>query len=252
MGFSMVDIEKNTAIAICVYNNFSTIRLVAEKCLALTSCDVVIVDDGSTDGNVKELLKDLPRTRILVHKKNLGKGAALQTALHFLSAHHPEKKWMLTLDADGQHFPEDIPNFLSALKKTQEENILFIGTRDFSSGKGEIPAKSILGKTLSDFCIRLETKQKITDSQSGFRCYPVYPLRKIACKSSRYAWETEILVRALWQGIKVIHIPVQVEYFTKETRVTHFKVWKDNLRIIALHLGFLWQLLLNGREKSGK
>lgn len=246
------ELNNQVSIVICVYNNASTLRNVVERCLGTTLCSMLlVVDDGSTEHNTEELLKTLPLT-LLTHKTNRGKGAALQTALQYLACNHPQIKWMLTLDADGQHFPEDITKFFDAIENTEEENTLFIGTRNFTSGRGEIPTKSVLGRFLSNFCIKAETGKKIMDTQSGFRCYPVEHIKNLPCKSPRYAWETEILVRALWQNTRIIHIPVQVEYFTKETRISHFKVWKDNLQIAALHCRLLLEAFLKRKKWQEK
>lgn len=240
-------VKKTLCIVICVYNNGNTLLDIVRRCLLQNCAKVLIVDDGSTDCNVKTLLYALPVT-ILHHEKNLGKGEALKSAINYLSA-MPQIQWMLTLDADGQHFPEDVTSFLSAIRQTKERSVIFTGVRDLHSSKN-IPSRSILGRKLSNSCIEWETGRKWKDTQSGFRCYPVAFIKDISCFSGRYDFETELLVRCAWKGASFLEIPIQVEYFTKETRVSHFHVWKDNFRIALLHLKLLREHFFRHPEKG--
>ena len=109
----MTDPGNKIVIVIAVYNNAATLRDVVERAAAQPCSGVVVVDDGCTDCNVAESLNGLPVV-ILRHEKNLGKGEALKTAVKYL-ADRKDCRWMITLDADGQHAPEDIPLFLDAL-----------------------------------------------------------------------------------------------------------------------------------------
>lgn len=218
-------------------------RTLAQKC-AVT----VVVDDGCTDCSIKTLLTGLPVT-LLTHPYNRGKGASLQTAVEYLVHSLPHIKWMITLDADGQHFPEDVPLFLSVIKEKDREKAFFIGARDFCREKN-IPSFSVAGRFLSNFFIQLETAQKLADTQSGFRCYPLALLHTLKkCSSSGYGWETESLVYAAWAGAEIFHLPIKVEYFTRKTRVSHFKFFKDNFYIFLLHLKLLFILLYNKIKK---
>ncbi|MBP5182599.1 MAG: glycosyltransferase family 2 protein, partial [Lentisphaeria bacterium] len=221
--------EKSACAVICVYDNGKTLRDVVTRTLAQKCAFVLVVDDGSGDCDVKELLSSLPVT-VLAHSRNRGKGAALRTAMDHLSA-FPEIRWMVTLDADGQHFPEDIPLLLSGVKEKGNEKTFFIGTRDFGNA-GNIPERSVTGRNLSNVLVRLETGRKIPDTQCGMRVYPLPFARTVMCSSGRYEWETEILVRAAWAGAEFFPVPVRVEYFTPETRVSHFRVFRDVFRFV--------------------
>lgn len=240
----MEKIRKKCAAVICVYNNGTTIRNVVEKVL-LQHCGItVVVDDGSTDVCMQEALSSLPVV-LLQHKTNQGKGKALQTALEFLASLPEGKKvdYMITLDADDQHDPSDIASFLPVL--AEGKNLMVCGCRTF---RENVPLRSKLGRFLSNFFIGMETGVKISDTQSGFRAYPVALASEIICKSIKYDWETEMLVKLLRSGAVFKEVAVQVYYLPAEERVSHFHVWKDNFRIVCLHRHLLFRYIFM-REK---
>lgn len=243
----MTERGKKTVIVIAVYNNVGTLRNVVERAIAQPCSGVVVVDDGCTDCNAAEVLNGLDVT-ILRHEKNLGKGEALKTAVKYLAA-DSDCRWMITLDADGQHAPEDVPLFLNAIAEDPQEDKILVGCRDFSDTE-KIPARSIKGRKISNFWLKLETGCTLEDTQSGFRCYPVHLINQIKCSTSRYDWETEILVRSAWAGLKFVDIPIQVEYFTPETRVSHFDVVRDNIRISLINTRLVGELLIPFPKKK--
>ncbi|MBR2906312.1 MAG: glycosyltransferase family 2 protein [Lentisphaeria bacterium] len=232
-------VRKKCAAVICVYNNGTTIRNVVEKVL-LQHCGItVVVDDGSTDVCMQEVLSSLP-VILLQHKVNQGKGMALQTALQFLASLPEEKKvdYMITLDADDQHEPSDMTLFFPVL--AERKDLIICGCRAF---RENVPWRSKLGRFLSNFFIRMETGVKISDTQSGFRAYPVALASEIICKSIKYDWETEMLVKLLRSGAVFREVAVQVYYLPAEERVSHFHVWKDNFRIVRLHGRLLFKYI---------
>ena len=243
----MTDISGITAVVIPVFNNRATLRDVVMRTLRQNCAKVIVVDDGCTDCNVNELLAGLD-VSIIRHERNLGKGKALQTAVSHLVS-QSKLRWMITLDADGQHAPEDIRNFIELLKVSPAEDKILIGVRDFSNVDG-IPAKSISGRKVSNFWFKIETGHSIADAQSGFRCYPIHLISQIKCCTSHYDWETEIIVRAAWAGADFENIPVSVEYFTPETRVSHFDLFKDNLRISLLNTRLVGEALIPFPKKK--
>lgn len=216
-----------TWIVIPVYNHSKTIQQVVEKSLLLCP-NVLVIDDGSTDAKIAEILKNV-EVKIITHEKNKGKGAALRTAARYVK--NQGGSYIITLDADGQHDPEDIKNFLPHISKDCHNIIL--GTRDFDSGN--VPERSKFGRKFSNFWIRLETGCDVRDSQSGFRGYPVNLLTDIKCIAEHYAFETEILVRGVWGGMNVVNVNISVFYPEREKRISHFKPFLDNLRISLLH-----------------
>ncbi len=229
-------------IAIPCYNNSKTLRDVVERTLKFWP-NIVVVDDGSTDVNVTQLLKDLPVT-VIPHARNEGKGNALITAARFIFI--KGGVYMLTLDADGQHSPEDIPLFLNPM--TSEADTVFIGIRDFSVP--HIPSSSRFGRDFSNYWIKMETGFDLEDTQSGYRAYPVNPLLKIKLRTHAYDFEIECLVKLIWAGYRVEKIPITVFYPPAKERVSHFKPFRDNLKISMTHTRLILRRLICWGEKK--
>ena len=140
---------------------------------------VLIVDDGSTDRDLQALFRNTDIT-VLRHSRNLGKGAAILTALEYLKK-LPGIDYMITLDADGQHEPEDIPLFFPLMERNDYS--LIVGCRDLS---GEhVPDSSKFGREFANFWMRVETGVRIDDCQSGFRAYPVKYVSRLHCLCRR-------------------------------------------------------------------
>ena len=203
-----------------VYNNAATIADVARQCRGQIA-GVVVVDDGSTDADLRDLLKTLNVT-VVRHPSNQGKGAALLTALQFAAERGAE--YLLTIDGDGQHFPEDIPRFLSRLSP----DAILLGSRE--TIVGDMPRSSLFGREFSDFWICVESGASLRDTQSGFRVYPVKHVLNLRLVCRRYNFEMEILTRAIWAGLSVLSVPVRVWYPNRSERVSSFRPFMDNLR----------------------
>jgi hypothetical protein len=217
-----------------VYNNAATIADVARRCREQIA-NVVVVDDGSTDADLREILKPLD-VSVIRHPSNLGKGAALLTAFRYVAERGAQ--YLITLDGDSQHFPEDIPVFLPRL----ETDTILIGSRD--KIVGDMPRSSHFGRDFSDFWICVESGEMLRDTQSGFRAYPVKPALDLRLASRHYNLEMEIISRAVWAGLDVKCVPIRVEYFDGEKRVSHFRPILDNLRISLLHTRLVLRQLL--------
>lgn len=218
------------------FNNCTTIKEVALGCRKYLE-HVLVVDDGSTDANIQELLQGTD-IRVLKHAKNLGKGAAIRTALDFTQKQGG--RFLLTIDADGQHYPEDINKFIQQISNNDPS--IIIGCRDFN--QKSIPRKSQIGRAFSNFWLRLETGVAIEDSQSGFRLYPVEYIAKIKTRGNYYDFETEILTCASWAGIKLKEVPINVFYPKAALRISSFHPIRDNLRISLMHIRLLGRRLL--------
>ena len=214
------------AVVIPVYNQPGRLREVVSRCLEVHPW-VLIVDDGS-DPPIAPLLEILP-VEVLRHEVNQGKGAAIRTAarrLRELGATH-----MITLDADGQHDPEDLRRMLQAIPEHPEA--LIIGVREFEGQA--VPASSRFGRTFGNFWVRVQTGTRVHDIQSGFRVYPLAAIESLSCRARRYAFEVEVVVRALWAGVPVHEVSVHVHYSRSDRRGSHFhKLW-DNLRLVVLN-----------------
>ncbi|MDZ4198057.1 MAG: DUF2062 domain-containing protein, partial [Kiritimatiellia bacterium] len=210
-----------------VFNNASTVKSVALRCREWVP-RVLVVDDGSTDADLSALFADTG-IEVLSHPVNRGKGAALVSALSLLRQRGAE--WMITLDADGQHDPADLPFFLARIAGSPPA--ILVGARDFSAEN--VPASSRFGRWFSNLWIRIECGARVADSQSGFRAYPVPLVSQMKIRGRRFDFEVEILVKAVWYGLKLQDIPIRVFYAPGKSRITHFHKGKDNLRLTHRH-----------------
>lgn len=218
------------------FNNKSTIKEVALGCRKYLD-HVLVVDDGSTDVDIQALFNDTD-IQVLKHLKNMGKGQAIRTALNFIQKH--SGKFMLTIDADGQHYPDDINKFIPILEASR--TAIIIGCRDFQQKC--VPGKSQFGRVFSNFWLNLETGVVVGDTQSGFRSYPVEYIAKIKTSGNYYDFETEILTRASWAGMELKEVPIKVFYPEPCLRVSSFHPFIDNLRISLMHIRLLGRRLM--------
>jgi glycosyltransferase involved in cell wall biosynthesis len=207
------------AIVLPAYNHEKQLRSVIEKTVKI-GLPLIVVDDGSTDSTSK-VLASFPDVTVIRHKKNEGKGASLLTG--FVAALQIAD-WAITIDADGQHNPEDILSLIQAIPESQRP--LVIGKRS-GMGPGFAPWTSRWGRQFSNFWVWASSGRWISDSQSGLRIYPLPEALHLGTKTRRYQFEVEILVLAIWQGIPIIEIPVHVFYGSGEDRISHFKPWLD-------------------------
>ncbi len=231
-------------VAIPVYNNAGTIADVARR--ARERADhILVIDDGSTDADLRDLLKPLDVT-VLRHDQNQGKGAALLTACRYVA--DQAGQYLITLDGDGQHFPEDIPRLVERLSP----DTILLGHR--ADIRGHMPRSSRFGRRFSDFWIFAETFRWVLDSQSGFRAYPVQHVLKLPMWSRHYNFEMEVLTRALWAGLTVESVPIRVWYPPAAERVSHFHKVRDNFRISRVHIRLLARRLwpMPYRRLAGK
>lgn len=222
--------QKPLNLSICViiptYNNEKTLRRVINGVLLFTD-QIIIVNDGSTD-STPIILEDYKQITQIHFDKNKGKGMALRVGfekaktLGFLHA--------ITIDSDGQHFPENLPLFEKEILES-EHPVLLIGSRNMT--QENVPKKSSFGNKFSNFWFWFETGKTLTDTQSGFRSYPLQSIPN-RFFTPKFEFEIEVIVRTSWKGIEVKNIPIDVLYDPTE-RVSHFRPFKDFARISVLN-----------------
>ncbi|MET0759340.1 MAG: DUF2062 domain-containing protein [Flavobacterium sp.] len=219
--------NKKACVIIPTYNNHKTLRRVVDGVLHYTN-NVIVVNDGSTD-TTKEILSSYPQITQIHTPKNRGKGNALREG--FKKAKELQYEYAITIDSDGQHFPDDIPVFLDALE-LENAPVLLIGSRNMN--QNDVPKKSSFGNKFSNFWFWFETGIRLEDTQSGYR---LYPLKFIPNKlfTNKFEFEIEVIVRTAWNGIPVKNIPIKILYDPNE-RVTHFRPFKDFTRISILNI----------------
>lgn len=220
-------IDHKICVIIPTFNNATTIVEVI-KGVQVYNQNIIVVDDGSTD-NTSELLRGINSLEIIRFQTNKGKGSAIQKG--FERALSQGFDYAITIDSDGQHFPDDIPKFLSTID--ENPNSLLIGSRNIEADG--MPSKNTFANKFSNFWFWAETNQKLPDTQSGFRLYPISLYKKTHFFSNRFEFEIEILVRSSWSNIKIIPIPVKVYYAPEAERVTHFRPIPDFTRISILN-----------------
>ena len=201
---------------------------------------VLVEDDGSTEMSA-ELEAELAESgvRLIRHERNRGKGAVIRHAAEVLAAEGFEV--MIVMDADGQHDPDDLPRFIEAAERHPDSVV--VGCRDFEHAEN-VPGSSKFGRKFSNFWCRLETGVVCSDTQSGFRAYPVRAFRELEFRCSRYNFEIEVLVKLLWSGFHLKEIPIRVVYEKPGRRITHFRPWKDNFLLSLLHASLVTRRLL--------
>lgn len=234
-------------VVVPVYNHAGTVRQVTEGVLKHHP-HVLVVDDGSTDLMAAESEHTLPSEKLqnartlpaphplaglpvhfARHAENQGKGAAIRTAVRI--AHDLGMSHIVTIDADGQHMPDEVLKFLSAIR--DNPRAVLVGARDFNTDN--IPFSSRFGRSFSNFWLKVQTGVILSDTQCGFRSYPLIMLENLRFTETRYSFEVEVLVRAAWAGFSLCDIPISVYYPPVNERISHFKALADNVRISLLN-----------------
>jgi glycosyltransferase involved in cell wall biosynthesis len=215
-------ITNRFAFVIPVYNHEQDVAEVVQNTLAY-QVPIFVVNDGSTDGT-RQSLGQLSGISILNHRSNQGKGAAL------ISGFKEAQKvadWAITIDADGQHDPRDAKKLMAAVEDGRRA--IVIGKRIGMSNQ-HVPWTSRFGRGFSNFWVWISGGQRISDSQSGFRLYPLPECLNLNVRSRRFQFEVEILVKAGWKKIPVKEVTVKSHYKPAKLRISHFKPFIDFLR----------------------
>ena len=189
--------------------------------------DLIVVDDGSTD-DTRELLAGRSDVIVVHHDSNRGKGAALLSG--FARARQEGFTHAISLDADGQHDPAQLPRFVEAIRETP--GAIIIGARDMRSDN--VPRRSRFGLACSNFGIRALNGLRLPDTQSGYRAYPLSPLEQLPLAPSRFELEVEVIVRAARSGVPILSIDIPVHYPPAGERISHFRPVRDFMRVLWL------------------
>jgi glycosyltransferase involved in cell wall biosynthesis len=193
--------------------------------------DVLIIDDGSRDKTAA--LAKSAGTQVLSFSSNQGKGSALRAGFDFAIKKGYDA--VITMDADGQHDPSELPKFLKQFKKNGVD--LIIGTRE--QNISEMPLLRYLTNKTTSLVTSILTGVRVNDSQSGYRLIKRNLLKKVNLKTSRFQTETEIIVKAARAGFKIGEIPIETIYL--ENLKSHINPFIDTYRFIRLSLRLLWR-----------
>ncbi len=214
------------------YQAAATIGAVVARTLAaVPSAHVIVVDDGSTDGTVSAA-----GTSVLAHSDNLGKGAALRDGIH--EAITRGASVIVTLDADGQHPPEEIPRLVAPIAASGADVVL--GARARS---GPMPFSRRVTNWLS---ARLATRiggQGVSDAQTGYRAFTRAVAERVRPSETRYDYETAFLLAALEAGFRVASVAIPTIY---DGARSHFRPWADSWRLARVFARYAGRILAGG------
>ncbi len=210
-----------------------TIGAVVRDCKAIND-DVLVIDDGSSD-RTAEVAREAG-AEVISHPVNRGKGAALKTAFAYALEHGFDA--VVTLDADGQHLPREIPKFFAAREETGAD--LIIGGRAHLFGQ-MLPRRRFANR-FSARCIAFASKTNVTDSQSGFRLYSTQLLRAIRLRTDGFEMESEVIVHAGRRGFKILLIPIDLGFVDGQS-TSHYKPLMDTIRIAwtVIRARYFWR-----------
>lgn len=219
--------EKRICVVMPTYNHSGTLRDILNRILQFTT-SVIVIDDGSTDETAK-VLGLFENITVITFRKNRGKGIALLEG--FKQALRLGYRYAITIDSDGQHFPEDLPVFTEQVRLHPET--IIIGARNML--QEGIPGKSSFGNKFSNFWMKVTTGFSLDDTQSGYRLYPLSLFEKTEFYTAKYEFEVEALVRAAWSGYSIANAPIRVYYAPVKERISHFRPFTDFFRISVLN-----------------
>lgn len=218
----------STCAVIPTYNNIDTVVDIVVR--TLNYLPVILVADGPTDGSL-EAVENIHNDNLVIvsYKKNKGKGYALKKGLK--KARELGYSHAVTIDSDGQHYPEDIPQLLR-MSAVRPEAII-IGSRQLK--QDNMPGKNTFANRFSNFWFHIQTGFPIPDTQSGFRVYPLKEVHGLNLMTRRYEAELLLLVFSSWANTPIIPVPIRVYYPPHEERVTFFNPIRDFTRISILN-----------------
>lgn len=215
--------RRNVAAVIPAYHEEAHVRGVAERARAQID-HVLVVDDGSTDATAARARE--AGAEVIVHPENGGKGEAIKTGLrHWLA--RPEVEFILLLDADGQHLPEEIARFFAAAAATEAG--LFVGTR--MNDLREMPfVRRAVNRYMSHRISRV-CGQEVPDTQCGYRMLHRALAPHLLDGTSRFDYETEMLILASRRGFRIASVPISTVYADEKSSIHPVR---DTLRFFKL------------------
>ncbi|MGM8932521.1 glycosyltransferase family 2 protein [Salinicola halophyticus] len=246
------DNPANIAVLIPVYNHAEAIRQTVDR-LRRLQLPIILVDDGSDAhcAAVLDTLAEAGKVELVRLPVNRGKGAAVRAGL--ARAAERGLSHVLQVDADGQHEADDLPPFVEGVRADDET--LRIGYPRFDAS---VPRHRFYSRYITHSLVWLATLSfALRDTMCGVKLYPVAAVNRLVAEhpcGNRMEFDSELPVRWVWQGGRVSNLPVRVRYPTDG--VSHFKLWRDNVLLAAMHsrllLGMLRRLpdLLNRRQET--
>ena len=191
--------------------------------------DILVIDDGSIDNTQEQAFKN--GAQVIKHKKNCGKGAALKTGFEYAISNNYDS--VLILDGDGQHDPRDIPSFL----ESYEDADILIGNR--MNNVSKMPLIRYLTNKVTSGIISFLIKKNIEDSQCGYRLIKTEVLKNIGFTTSKFDFESEILLIAGIKNYRIKSVPIKTIYY--EDNISFINPVIDTFRFIRLIVNFIFK-----------
>lgn len=220
-------------VLIPAHNEAGTIRAVAEGALRHIN-DVIVVNDGSTDDTVAQL--DGLAVKVISHAENRGKGQRLAEGISYAAEQGFDG--VLTLDADMQHDPDDIPAFLEAAHRAPGAMIL----GDRFGDNASMPWYRAFGIRFGDFFVGWSIDRRLRDAQCGMRLYPTELWRKTKVPEelkAHFVFESMVLLHAAEAGSAFVRVPIAARYSGFVSRPSHYKPFKDTWSIVCAITKFI-------------
>ncbi len=214
--------QPNFCVLIPAYREQGRIGQVVEKARRYTP-HVIVVDDGSDDRTAEEAEK--AGAIILRHPVNRGKGAALRTGFDVVARQNVE--FVITLDGDGQHDPEDIPAFVAAFQ--QQRHPVVVGNR--MDHCEPMPRVRRWTNRFMSWLLSRRMGQRVPDTQSGFRLYRADILPYVSTESDRFAAESEVLLNMAARGLSIGSVPIRVIYRDEQSKI---RPLRDTVRFFRM------------------
>lgn len=219
----------DTGLLIPSYRSAESLLTLLPRILAqVPASNILVIDDGSGD-STPEICMGLSVT-CHSHPENRGKGAALATGFNIMLKRGV--RWVITMDADGQHSPDDLLSFVTA--RTLGWGIC-IGARRMLPGS--MPVQRIISNRITSLILSLLCNTPIPDSQCGYRLYHADLIAAVSMRTTRFEAESEIIIQAVRHGFSIGSIAVQTLYLGGKSNISHLR---DTLRWITTVIG-LWR-----------
>lgn len=235
-------------VLIPVWQPGADFPLLLERLAQESFGEIIVVDDGSGPASqpIFTQIACFPRTKILQHTRNRGKGRALKTGFRHLLTACPEAQGLVTADADGQHTPEDIVRVAEALLQSNGRAVL--GSRRFGPG---VPWRSRWGNRLMGKLFGWLTGTDLADTQTGLRGLPKHVLPDLlTVEGERYEYESAMLLYLCRTSRPPLEVPIATVYLEGNPS-SHFRPVRDTLRILRVFLEDLLQCV-GGRARQSR
>lgn len=213
-------------VIVPIYNGESSINDFINRLDEKWNNQLVFVDDGSIDNTFDLLMRK--NVRLLKHEKNLGKGAAIQTAVDWIRNEGLDQA--ITIDIDLQHPPELLDEFIHV-----PNNTILLGYR---FNRQNMPLLRKLSNFLTSLLISIRSCSVIKDSQCGYRSFKTHIFENIECFEQGFHFESEFLIKSVLAGWKIKHIPIPTIY---EGQRSAMKNIKDTIKFVNMWLkSYFW------------